>query len=350
MNEKIKYANCWEDADLLLSTIKLPKNSTILSIASGGDNSFALLTTQPKSVTVVDTNLAQLYLCELKVAAFSQLNYDELIHFLFGYEGVHDYFEKVKKELSIGCKNYWESNIKLITTGVLNAGKFENYFRFFRERIVPLIHTKSKIATLIEKKSEISQFEFYNKEWNNWRWRLLFNLFFSKFVLGRFGRTKSYLNQVEIPVANFIFNQSERHLQSKNCQTNYFLHYIFYGTFKPTLPFYLREENFEMIKSNLSLMQFKQGSIENFILKENNFDFCNFSNIFEYMDEIKFEKFHKTMLGNLPQNAIISYWNLMVERVFSKKYPATFSRINQDQNKGTDNGFFYKEFITEVKI
>ena len=79
MSEKIKYANCWEDADLLLSNANLSKGNNIISIASGGDNSLALLTTSPKKLIAVDTNVAQLYLCELKAAAFSELQYEDML-------------------------------------------------------------------------------------------------------------------------------------------------------------------------------------------------------------------------------------------------------------------------------
>jgi len=74
MDETIKYANCWEDIELILQSIQLPPSCNIISIASGGDNSFALLTTSPKKLYAIDSNIAQLHLCELKAAAISELS------------------------------------------------------------------------------------------------------------------------------------------------------------------------------------------------------------------------------------------------------------------------------------
>ncbi|MGV2481690.1 UNVERIFIED_CONTAM: DUF3419 family protein, partial [Salmonella enterica subsp. enterica serovar Weltevreden] len=37
----IRYANCWEDADILSEALDIPTGKRILSIASAGDNSFS---------------------------------------------------------------------------------------------------------------------------------------------------------------------------------------------------------------------------------------------------------------------------------------------------------------------
>ncbi|NJK83851.1 MAG: hypothetical protein HC912_08610 [Saprospiraceae bacterium] len=94
------------------------------------------------------------------------------------------------------------------------------------------------------------------------------------------------------------------------------MHYIFTGNFGGQLPFYLRKENFGRIKENISALKLKQGLIQEFITEESNFKYCNFSNIFEYMSKEEFSKFHQLLLKNLPNGAIISYWNLMVDSVF----------------------------------
>jgi len=348
MTEKIKYANCWEDADLLLLAAQLTKGSNILSIASAGDNSFALLSTTPNKLYAVDMNIAQLHLCELKAAAFSELNYDEMIAFLNGSNQSRDYFESLKKQLTPACKNYWEDHLNVIQTGVIHSGKFETYFRVFRNYILPCIHSRKQTEYLLLQKSREKQYAYYQKEWNSWRWELLFKLFFSKFILGRFGRTKEYLNQVNIPVSDFIYSQADAQLQSENCQDNYFLHYIFTGQFKPQLPFYLRKENFEPIRQNLHVLTLKHGYVHDYINQENDFNYCNFSNIFEYMSIPVFTEFHQIMQKNLPHKAKISYWNLMVDRVFSEHFQGEYVQCNHELRQH-DKGFFYKRFVTESK-
>ena len=43
----IRYAQCWEDADLLVEALDVKPGDVCLSIASAGDNALALLTRHP---------------------------------------------------------------------------------------------------------------------------------------------------------------------------------------------------------------------------------------------------------------------------------------------------------------
>ena len=40
---KIRYAQCWEDADVLLEALQVDTADTCLSVASAGDNTLALV-------------------------------------------------------------------------------------------------------------------------------------------------------------------------------------------------------------------------------------------------------------------------------------------------------------------
>ncbi len=54
----IRYAQCWEDADVLVEALR-PAGRTCLSIGSAGDNSFALLAAGARHVHVAEMNPAQ---------------------------------------------------------------------------------------------------------------------------------------------------------------------------------------------------------------------------------------------------------------------------------------------------
>ena len=82
----IHYSNCHEDAQFVLSHIKNhPKR--ILSIASGLDNALALLLTGAEEIIAIDSNPAQIHLCELKKLAIKRLSYEEYLIFLGIKEG-----------------------------------------------------------------------------------------------------------------------------------------------------------------------------------------------------------------------------------------------------------------------
>lgn len=342
----IKYANCWEDADLLLASVPQNKQGNFLSIASAGDNSLALLTKNPSSLLVVDMNEVQLYLCELKMTAFNQLEYRQMLGFIGVEKAMNrrEIYESMKKEMSPAAQRYWDNNLETIEQGIIYAGKFERYFALFRTRILPWIHSKKKVNRLLAVKSIIQQECFYFDEWNSWRWRFLFKLFFSKAVMGRFGRTKEYLNQVDVPVGQFIFGQAERHLMSDAVAGNYFLHFIFTGEFYPELPHYLRPENYAEIRTNLDKITLVHGSAETAFNMHDVFDFFNLSNIFEYMDWQQFKNFERLIHPKVSEGGAVSYWNLMVDRQFSS---LDSNHYQTQQFDLVDKGFFYKRFVSE---
>ena len=117
----LRYANCWEDPDVLLSALNVQFSDSVISIGSAGDNTFSILSKSPKKVIAVDVNEVQLYLIELKKACFIKLNHTEFLDFL-GFNKCDSrkiLFEKIRKELSVEALNYWELNYKMIRDGII---------------------------------------------------------------------------------------------------------------------------------------------------------------------------------------------------------------------------------------
>lgn len=72
----VRYANCWEDADVLLKALNPKEGGVYLSIASSGDNVFSLLSQNPSLVLTVDISSAQLACVELRKIAFLNFSYE----------------------------------------------------------------------------------------------------------------------------------------------------------------------------------------------------------------------------------------------------------------------------------
>ena len=81
----IRYAQCWEDADILLDALNVGPGHVCLSIASAGDNALAMLTRDPARVVALDLSPAQLACLELRVCAYRNLAHEELLE-LIGVE------------------------------------------------------------------------------------------------------------------------------------------------------------------------------------------------------------------------------------------------------------------------
>jgi len=347
----LRYANCWEDADVLLEGLNIQQTDSIISVASAGDNTFSILSKSPQQVVAVDINTVQLFLTELKKACFLTLRHSEFLEFL-GFNTSTNrlaLFQKVQPQLSMQALHYWETNFEHIEHGVIHQGKFENYFKLFRTKVIPLIHNTKNIDQLLALKSSGEQLQFYNSKWNTWRWRLLFSFFFSKTMMAKFGRDKSLFNEVEVNVKDFVFKQTENELTTLKCHSNYFLHYILKGHFGTQLPHYARLENFEAIKANCHKLEFRIGLIENVLTETDRFDKFNLSNIFEYISNTEFKALTKTLENHAHPKAILVNWSLMVKRNIIE-VNSNFTQLNALHLKQIDNGFFYRDLkINQLK-
>ncbi len=351
-HDYIRYANCWEDADMLLKGLDIKSGDRVFSIASAGDNSFSLLCGDPELVVAVDINPIQLKLVELKVAAFQSLDYPEFLQFL-GFRKCRNrsqLFKQVEGLLSKEALNFWRSRQMEIEAGIISQGKFENYFGTFRKYLLPLIHTKRRVGQLFSLKSAEEQAQFCDSIWFNRRWKGLFRLFFSRWVMGRLGRDPKFLNEVKIPVSTFILNQAHRHLSSVHCQSNYFLHFILKGYFGKDLPHYARPENFELIKSRLDRLKLFKGLAEEALAKYPKLNKFNLSNIFEYMDESLFNIVTNQLISGSGPQARFAYWNLMVPRKMSAHQPQLKPDAEYGKYLPEDCGFFYRDFNVDFHL
>lgn len=348
---RIRYANCWEDADLLLSSLQLPAGKDILCVASAGDNALALLSANPATLVATDLSAPQLYLTELKQMAFRNLEYPELLQLL----GVHEapagkrklLFGKAALTLSAAAKNYWQQQQHIIEQGVIYHGKFEHYFKLFRTWLLPLVHNKQTTGKLLSPKTGEAQQAFYHDNWNTWRWRSLMNFFFSKRIMGKYGRDPEFLKHVQINVPQYIRHKAETHLQSSLATQNYLLYFIFKGRFGNGLPFYLREENYDCIRRNIDAMSLTQKDA-GALIRERRFDACCLSNIFEYFSPPSFRETAMAWIQWLQPGARLAFWNLMAPRSFAEEQPQHYRALKVDATG--DKGFFYSRFLLEEKI
>jgi len=350
-HDYLRYANCWEDADVLMKGLDLKAGDRILSIASAGDNSFSMLSRNPNLVVAVDINPTQLSLIALKKAAFQELHYETFINFL-GFRKCNtrwQIFLKVKNSLSPEMAAFWSNRKSEIENGIIHQGKFEKYFILFHKRILPFIHTKKRVAQLFEEKDAAAQLAFHNKKWNNRRWRFFINVFFSKYLWGKYGRDPSFLKEVKVPVSTTILKQTFQHLAAVNCQHNYFLHYILTGKFNTHLPHYARQENFEIIKSRLDRLKIYHGLAEDAFNEFDNFNKFNLSNIFEYMNPNLFKGVSANLIENGAPGSRYAYWNLLVPRRMSETSPTLKYDDSSKDLAALDCGFFYTNFIIDQK-
>ena len=211
-----------------------PRGGRLLSVASAGDNALALLTLDPAEVVAVDLSLAQLACLELRVAAFRELDDAELLGFL----GVTEASDRLSRYRSLRdnlpdfARTFWDHRPELVESGVVHAGKFEAYFHTFRRSVLPWIHPRQRVEALLSARSGEERETFYRGEWDSWRWRLMFRVFFSRAVMGRLGRDPAFFHHVDGPVASRVRDRSRRGFTTLPTHTNPYLTCILTGRYR----------------------------------------------------------------------------------------------------------------------
>jgi S-adenosylmethionine-diacylglycerol 3-amino-3-carboxypropyl transferase len=313
----------------------------------------SLLTTNPSAVVATDISLPQLHLVALKRAAFETLSYADMLSFL----GINDNTDRLMLYRKVSChllpqeKIFWDNQTQLINTGIIYCGKFEQYFSKFRKYLLPFTHSKNEIEHLLSEKTAGQQRQYFHEKWNNRRWKILMNIFFSKYVLGRYGRDPEFLKHVNISVPSYIRSRANEHLSSICCQTNYMLRMILTGRYSSvSLPHYLRRENFEKIRNNIGKLQLLHADA-NTAIRQSSYDVYCFSNIFEYISAEDFALLSQDWYACIPNTAKLAFWNLMAPRSFSEVAPDKY--IYEAKSKvfhQIDKGFFYSRFLIEERI
>ncbi len=351
--DKIRYANCWEDPELLIRAFEINPNSKCISIASAGDNSLSLLTQNPQIVVAVDLSVPQIACCELKKYSVKHLDYETFLKVL-GFKPCQnrlEIYKSIEEYLSLQSRYYFEHNPEIIQNGIIHQGKFEHYFQLFANKIMPLVHNQKNLTELFLPKSIQAQKMFYDKTWNNWKFKALFKVFFNKFVMGRLGRDKEFFKYVDVSmISKNIKERADRALRDVPTWNNPYVNYILLNNFDYALPHFAKEENFNIIKRNIDALDIKTGTINNAAKNSGmKFDCFNLSDIFEYMDEGLFKEISLELLSSANADAKFCYWNMMVDRRISKILQKNFEykkELSQELYL-KDRAFFYKNFIVD---
>lgn len=348
----VRYASCWEDADVLCAALAPKPGKRFLSIASGGDNSLALLA-EGAHVVAADVSAAQLACLELRCAAYRRLTHADMLAFL-GLRPCPDRgacYRELAADLSPGARAFWDLRARDIADGFVHAGRFERYFRLFRTWVLPWIHSAATVRELLAPRDEPARARFYEERWNTWRWRLLFRCFFGRFAMGRLGRDPEFFKYVQGSVADRLLARTRHALTALPTHTNPYLHAVLTGTFGATLPRALRAEHFAAIRAGLDRLTLFHGRIEAAARTHGagGFDGYNLSDIFEYLAAPACEAVYRAMLDVARPQARFAYWNMLVPRRVPETLAARVNALTPLAQElfARDQAWFYSALVVE---
>jgi S-adenosylmethionine-diacylglycerol 3-amino-3-carboxypropyl transferase len=301
----------------------------------------------------VDSSPTQIACLELRVAAFRLLSHSELLELLGAAPSDRRIalYARIRHLLSPLSRSIWDRRPDWITTGAGACGKFERYLHLYRALVLPLIHGPRTIDALSHPLSRDERALFYDRVWDNRRWRTLFRLFFSRAVMGRIGRDSRFFTYVDGRVADRLLDRTRHAVVDLDPLSNPYLQWITLGRYVTALPHALREENHETIRGHLDRLEWRLSSMEA-VLDEvgpGTIDKINLSDILEYLSEPEADHLLAGAARAGRAGGRIAYWNLFVPRSRPKRLaprlrplPELSASLSQQAKT-----FFYSRFVLE---
>jgi S-adenosylmethionine-diacylglycerol 3-amino-3-carboxypropyl transferase len=349
----IRYGQCWEDADVLVRALAVRPGDTCLSIASAGDNTLALLAAGPARVIALDMSPAQLACLELRVAAYWALSHGELLELLGSRpgQGRWELYQRCRAQLSPPVRAFWDGRRRAVERGIGASGRFEGYLAAIRRYLLPLLHSRRRLARLLEQRSAAQRLDDYGRLCAGWRWRTMLKLCASRALSGGLGRDRAFYHYAQGSAAGHIAARLQHVLTRLDPAANPYLHWILTGAHASALPYALRPEHFEPIRASLDRLEWHCLPLEAYLetCQERSIDRFNLSDIFEYISPERYQG----LLGRLAQagrpGARLAYWNMLVPRsrpaaLAPRLRPlAELAQTLYDQDKAP----FYSRFVLE---
>ncbi|MEL6643395.1 MAG: DUF3419 family protein [Pseudomonadota bacterium] len=350
--DHIRYAQLWEDADVLTQGLGDVRGQTLVSICSAGDNALAMLTLDPAKVVVVDLSPAQIACLRLRIGAYRALDHGTFLELTGSRpsERRPELLARALAETDEETRAFWEAlEADVVTYGIGGVGKFERYFRIFRTWLLPLVHSRRTIDAIFEPCDPEARKRFFENDFNTTQWKLLLNIFFSRFVMGRMGRDKAFFDHVDGSPAQHVASRLHHAAVDTDPSQNPYLHWILTGTHGAALPMAWRAEHYETIRNRLDRLDIRLGSLEAFVSTGERAAGFNLSDIFEYMSPDVFEEVYGTILNAAQPGARLVYWNMMAPRRVPERFASSIRTLVslEDELKARDMAFFYSDFVVE---
>lgn len=351
----ILYSQCWEDPQLDRAAFQISENDTVFSITSGGCNTLTFLIDNPKKIISLDLSPYQNYLLELKILLFQKLSYGKLLEFI----GVRDSSERIKKykslrkDLSKGCRNYWDANLKKIELGIIHCGRYETYMKLVRIFITAAIG-KKLVKKLFDEENKLKRIELFEEKVNNVRWKIVTKFILSKKIMSLIFDKEffKYLND-SFSFGEHFSQKAKHALTELPIKENYFLSYILIGKYysEKYLPVYLKPENYNLIKSRTNRIEIVTDNCAHYFSMQSNnvIDKFNMSNIFEWMNKNEFNKLLDEICRVARNEAVLTYRNLLVKRESShlmRERIIPLKQISESLHQ-EDLSFIYNNYIVE---
>lgn len=348
----IRCGQSWEDADVLLAALDLQPRDRVACVCSGGDSALTLLGAGAEQVVAIDPNPDQIACLALRVAAYLELEYSEMLELVGSLPSWRRraLYIRARHGLSREMREYWDGRPYLLDHGIADCGRFEGRFRYFRERWKRWLHSPATFGRLYLNPTKSRRERFFNDRWNTWRWRLLSRVLFSRPMMERLGCDLSIHEAYPGEVAQRLQERFRHILTALKPEENPYLGWMLHGSHPGIVPWALRRENFNVIRTRLDRLEWHAMPIEDYLDEEVRrgspfFDKFNLGDLLDrYAPEYAMEVLERAA-NALQSGGRVIHWNLL--RSFPPRDTLVDILRPMDEHANAllsqDRVFFYKE-------
>lgn len=285
------YNQIWEDPRVDAEALRLDSDSSLLTISSGGCNVLNYLVHQPKRIVAVDLNDNHMCLTRLKLAAVKHLPDYESFYQFFGYGQHRDnlalYHKFLRDKLDPVTRTYWESTdwpgktvgpkrISYFKRGLYNQAKLGQFFRVVHGLARQMGRDPARLLTARSQEEQEQLFEEY------------FGPLFNNRIVRWMGRQPVAVYSLGIPPSQHaamleesggngqkLFDTYRERIKRLACgfplDDNYFTWQAFGRQYdhenRKAIPDYLKEENFDIIRSVVDRVETHIASLGEYLEK-----------------------------------------------------------------------------------
>lgn len=353
---QIRYGQSWLDADVLVQGLGVQPGETCVSVGATGDDVLALLARHPARVIAIDPNPAQIACLELRIAAYRLLPYDDLLVFLGSRRGTHrrELYAICRTLLSRSARSFWDERSEALALGLAAVGTFEQLLRGWRTRVLPLMHERVAIARLLAGGARPQRFAYFERTWDDWRWRLLGGSFLARIAQARAGREAPLLPCFDRALTTQVLARFRATCTDYNPAENPYLRWLLTGRHGEALPLALRPEQVLAIRANLDRLEWRLGTLEDLLgeVGDRSLDRINLADTGEYLAESAFHTLLYRLARATRRGGRLAYWNILHLR---SRPPAMADMLLPltdlaDNLRRADRVPFYRNFVVEEVI
>jgi S-adenosylmethionine-diacylglycerol 3-amino-3-carboxypropyl transferase len=355
---RLLFTMSWEDPALDRAAFRLRPGARVATVCSGACNTFAFLLDDPSYLLAFDYNPTQVWVLELKAACFRQLEHRDMLALLgvLPSDGRQRLLDAVLPAVSDEAKEYWKQQAWLVRDGLLKGGRYERFVGLFGA-FLRMIQGGRRIEGLFEERDRDERALFYARDWDNWRWRLLFRVFFNKTVMTRRGLTPDYFHfdDGSRSFAESFARRTKQAITELPVHDNYFLAQYVCGRYlrEDRVPEYLRPENFESIRQRLDRLEMTVADVRDVFdgSPPGTFDAICLTNVFELMSEEDMGKVLPGVARVLKPGGRMTLRNLMVPRSVPPKLADVLVHDTDCSRElhRRDRSFAYRSFQVYTK-